>query len=591
MNRVTVDKQRRAHQAIVLQLMRRVFVLSGLLCALATASLAAAQSAPAAVGNQITLDLRSGYITSRIPFDVPVYVTLSVDDTIRQVDVFQTERPRNVDCRTVPYPSTSTSTWTRPALAPGVAAGSTTAVNISLTPVNANRYVCLLVRFTQGLGSQSAAFTAAALSTLDDAVRPAVFRGGFTEERKRDLRGRLAQAVQAVGAKAALNGQVVLPPGSLLSASPTPAAAAQFDQFLAGVATALTNRQNILDELRGVSGGEGLVDTAATAMADWASSPAFATYAARMTANTDPAMVKRVASARLSDWLSLSSSSRAATVANARAAALGVAAGSIPQDLGDYWTPDQLDARAAAVKAWLDSLEAAAQLIKDTAPAMVAPADGKPGITSDGLTALLQLASNAYANLSPVVDDYSQLQGYLKDRLATLADVSAKIGAQVASDAYVGGSSFADFNTSANWYVSVDVGVGVAPRLQNTFPYIGTNVYFRPVNKDAPLALRGGFWRRFSVMLGTTYGTDLTGDGRENSLGSGMLLTGAGYRITDILRLSSGLMVLRAYDKDKPLSGNKTLQGAVYFSLSFDWDARGSFNKVFGTKGQPGGTP
>jgi hypothetical protein len=152
----------------------------------------------------------------------------------------------------------------------------------------------------------------------------------------------------------------------------------------------------------------------------------------------------------------------------------------------------------------------------------------------------------------------------------------------VSADAFVGTSSFADFNTRSTWYLSVDIGLGFAPRLKSAFPYAGGNIYFRPVNKEAPLSLRGSPGRRFSAMVGATFSTDLTKPGEiQNSLGTRMLLVGAGYRLTDILRFGAGAVVVKALSPNPLITTDIGVQFTPFFSLSIDWDAKSTFEKAF----------
>jgi hypothetical protein len=59
-------------------------------------------------------------------------------------------------------------------------------------------------------------------------------------------------------------------------------------------------------------------------------------------------------------------------------------------------------------------------------------------------------------------------------------------------------TSQGNFETRHGWYVSMDAGLAYGWDINEAFGYLGTNIYFRPVNKDAPLQNFGGFGRSFS---------------------------------------------------------------------------------------------
>ncbi|HET9385892.1 MAG TPA: hypothetical protein VFO67_12150, partial [Gemmatimonadales bacterium] len=73
------------------------------------------------------------------------------------------------------------------------------------------------------------------------------------------------------------------------------------------------------------------------------------------------------------------------------------------------------------------------------------------------------------------------------------------------------GSSVLTADMNRNAYVSLDLGLAYAWDLQNMVFYAGTNIYFRPINKNAPLGRN--FWRRFALTIGIT--TSVEDDSRR----------------------------------------------------------------------------
>lgn len=133
----------------------------------------------------------------------------------------------------------------------------------------------------------------------------------------------------------------------------------------------------------------------------------------------------------------------------------------------------------------------------------------------------------------------------------------------------VRGSTTGSFATRADWYLSGDFGLAHIPAIETVTPYAGVNIYFRPVNKEAPL--RGGqFLRRFSLMLGVT--RSIAADGERSDLfGETSLLAGAGVRLTDYLRLSGGALAFQDVEDEE----GPSIDVRPFWSLSFDIDVKG----------------
>ncbi len=143
-------------------------------------------------------------------------------------------------------------------------------------------------------------------------------------------------------------------------------------------------------------------------------------------------------------------------------------------------------------------------------------------------------------------------------------------------------STIGDFKTSSAFYLSADAGFAFAPGLNKTVPYLGTNIYFRPVNKDAPLRLHGGWGRRLCFTIALTL-TGIADSTRDDLFHTQSLLLGGGIRITDSLRLGGGAILFERKDPN-PLVDHNRLATSPYLSLSFDWDVAkqlAGFGKLF----------
>jgi hypothetical protein len=129
------------------------------------------------------------------------------------------------------------------------------------------------------------------------------------------------------------------------------------------------------------------------------------------------------------------------------------------------------------------------------------------------------------------------------------------------------------------FYASLDVGaaaLGFASDRWDFGQYFGVNFYFVPVDPSEPLHHGddgpGRFvGRRFSVTLGiTTNGGQSEADhGVSGIVGSQFLLSGAGFRVLEFLRLSGGLFYFRKDDLN-PLVDDPSLSVGGYGALSLD---------------------
>jgi len=129
----------------------------------------------------------------------------------------------------------------------------------------------------------------------------------------------------------------------------------------------------------------------------------------------------------------------------------------------------------------------------------------------------------------------------------------------------------ADGRTGQKNYVSVDAGLLYAGDIGIGALYLGTNIYFRPINKDAPLSEFGSLSRRLALTVGATVSSIADEDNQTRSglfWNQGLVL-GAGYRITSSLRGGGGVLVFRE-SSSNPLITKKSATTAWYASLSFD---------------------
>ena len=136
-----------------------------------------------------------------------------------------------------------------------------------------------------------------------------------------------------------------------------------------------------------------------------------------------------------------------------------------------------------------------------------------------------------------------------------------------------GVTTTADGRTAQKNYVSADVGLLYAGDIGIGALYVGSNIYFRPVNKDAPLSEVSSLARRLAVTIGITLSSVADEENRTRSdlFWHQSLVLGAGYRITSSIRGGGGALVFRGADPN-PLITRTSPAVTWYASFSFDLD-------------------
>src|SRR5262245_52970013 len=130
-----------------------------------------------------------------------------------------------------------------------------------------------------------------------------------------------------------------------------------------------------------------------------------------------------------------------------------------------------------------------------------------------------------------------------------------------------------DGRTHQKNYVSLDTGILYAGDLGIGALYVGSNVYFRPVNKSAPLSTVSSIGRRLALTVGLTISSvaDENEKTRSDLFWNQSLVLGGGYRLASSVRAGAGALVFRQADPN-PLVTKRTAAVTWYVSFSFDLD-------------------
>ena len=127
--------------------------------------------------------------------------------------------------------------------------------------------------------------------------------------------------------------------------------------------------------------------------------------------------------------------------------------------------------------------------------------------------------------------------------------------------------------TPWNNHASLDLGLLYAGDIQTGALYVGTNIYFRPVNTDVGFTEADSFGRRLALTVGVTISSaaDATNRMRSDLFWNQSLVLGGGFRLTPSLRAGGGALIFLESDPN-PLVDQKSLAATWYASLSLDLD-------------------
>ena len=191
-------------------------------------------------------------------------------------------------------------------------------------------------------------------------------------------------------------------------------------------------------------------------------------------------------------------------------------------------------------------------------------------------------------------EDASRVASALQRQKAIALDIAGRIVlAKVDTSFVIDGRAFSAFQTQQANYISADLAVVFAPELSEVVPALGVNLYLRPINKNVPLRLKGGFMRRFAFTFGVTASGIADGGGnpptqgtREDLVNSHSLLLGGGYRLSGSTRLTAGAIVFYELDPN-PLKDDRSVSYSPFIALSFDWDVAKLFRGALQQLGLP----
>ena len=549
---------------------------------------------------EATFDFGSGTFAQVLPFDVPVRICTAAPDGTLRGTVYYVVTPQRgaateVEPGTCTIAAPAGRAWTQ-TLTRDANGG---AIRWVLAPLAAERYYTFCFRTEkQATEAQLTDFRQRALLALDAALARVTSAEVTREQAQAMCEDLRAALLEVTAADEVIRGDSIL----------ADCGSADLDRFVA-----LVNRGPLQAQRRAQVILEGVPNADPRFAA-----PAFGQrqgelQAALAALQADPSVKTLVGLVERLSALDPTAAGQVTSLCGACTALVGpgaIPAGQLASGQGAALTPvpplslrSDTDAASAAAQAYttLGQQLAGLSRLLSWAVSDGAPAALGAGLGSADRAALADLARQAgpvdrAAGLADTLAGLTQsLATHLTTRAKGLQDLAGQLQVAATTVVLADASTLASFKTRSQNYVSLDAGLTWVPELEEVVPYLGTNVYFRPVNRDAPLASLGSFRqtfsRRFSLSMGLTASSiadsSAEGGNQDDLFGNQSLLLGAGLRITDAMRLGAGAIVFKQDDPD-PLVDESKLNTSYYLSLSFDIDVVGLFAKPFRTAlGEP----
>jgi hypothetical protein len=518
----------------------------------------------------VQVDLNSGALSQGLPFDVRFLLTGPVDAAVQEVRIEFSPRTCK-DSTSLNQWNSDALPWRSLGLAPAPASGASPKFTILMPPFEVNRNYCLRFTVIKAIGgAELDNFRAAASAAVSSALNGLLTTANLTIDQLSAVRDGLNTAIKMAAP----------------SVSVRPIPRSIFDetipiQTFARGATALLQAQLSTSSRAGAlrSTIDGLVADGIRTLATDTDFGRIANAAQTAAAGSDDFAAFRSAAATAKLWAGRSQEMwrQLADPTNKLS----------PSDLLTWGSNDAAGAvqRLAVVEEDFRAIRTLFEGLNTRAPFRTAA-----GVSVDSVQNVLaeirRFVGDPVANdLGALGDEerrLTDLQTVLKTRETLVTAITGDFVVSAATSLVEDAVTTADFATRHSWYVSADIGVAIAARLYSGFAYSGANIYFRPVNKEAPLSqfpTRGRLARSVSAMIGITL-TDLAKTGqRSNLIGSQMLVAGGGIRVTESLRVNAGAVFFLAEDTNPTVSHQK-FAASPFLSFSYDADVAGAMGAL-----------
>jgi hypothetical protein len=263
-----------------------------------------------------------------------------------------------------------------------------------------------------------------------------------------------------------------------------------------------------------------------------------------------------------------------------------------PADLANEPCPvvSPLSQRCRTIDLYRDALRRAESIVRAAGTIAAPPEAATVGKASSNLVNDIQQTEG---DLTETRMDILNIQRAVNKRRVEMEAHVRALDTLIVTDFFTLATTQGSFATRKTWYVSADLGLAIAPTINEVFPYVGSNIYFRPVNTEAP---PGSIGTRLSLLIGFSWTNNIIEPGERAALygESASLFLGAGLRLTDFLKVSGGLLLFKGLDPN-PTVNRDEIEFTPFISLSGDFDIAKILGGIFKNDAQPpaigSGTP
>lgn len=207
---------------------------------------------------------------------------------------------------------------------------------------------------------------------------------------------------------------------------------------------------------------------------------------------------------------------------------------------------------------------------------------------------LESIESTSYDGLEQKMDTLNKLLELNKEKLdaahtkqLTIKRALNDLDYVYSASHHAGTTDVFEFKIRNTFRIVPDFGVIVVWRgtsayaISDITPYLGFRINLRPINKDVPFRLvrYKTIMHRLSIMSGVTLSSLNIAGQREDLFARFSLLTGVGFRLNNVVKVTGGTVWFKAMDPN-PGIDRKRLAFSPYAGLSLDLDLQDLFGGI-----------
>lgn len=194
--------------------------------------------------------------------------------------------------------------------------------------------------------------------------------------------------------------------------------------------------------------------------------------------------------------------------------------------------------------------------------------------------------SQLMTNIDSINVAIAKSRTVISNQVKRIAKNTQALPKLIKDDWVLSGNDFTDLTAKSRYLLVPDLGItsmflGGRDRVHFVpRPFLGTNIYFRPVDKTLrEKSLPDRDWRRLlSLQIGLTYG-NFESTEFSNLFSDFSILVGPSLKLNRTFRLTSGTVLYKTTDKN-PLKSATKVAASFYFAFSFDIDILSNANSI-----------